>query len=452
MSQLCASYSSGYPCRVEAFRMSLRRNALLLILLTVLSGIAGAWSVDVISGRLWALPAALLLAGLAYEVVLLGRYAVEIEARVPQYWPLARSQPVELVFRQRSQRSLSIQVALFSPPEFASQPRVETLRLDSGTAAVATLSAAPRRLGRYAWPSPPIRVGGVLGLAWWPRSIAIDRTVTVVPDTAGAVEHGKGDHGGGTQSARTVGSGAEVLQLREYRKGDPLRVVDWKATARRRRLVSRDFSEDQHLEVLVAIDAGRASALGAGEVDRLSLYVNVAARCAERAVALDDAVGVMVFAAQPLALLPPARGEAAVARIRDLLTACRVQQSESNPVLAAAAIRSVVQRRSLIVFLTDLEDAAAGEQLARAVRLLTPKHLPFIAGFQSPHIEALSLAEAHEPLNAYRALAAVEYANTVAGNVRALRALGAAALTARPADLDRAVIDAYRSFRATRRI
>jgi len=432
--------------------MSLRRNALLLILLTGVFGIVGSWSTDPTLGRLWALPAALLLLGLAYEAAMLGRHAVELDARVPEYWPLARSRPVELVFRQSSRRGLSIQVALSAPPEFASQSRVETLKLNSGTASVAMLSSAPRRLGRYAWPSPKIRVGGVLNLAWWPRNTAIDRTVTVVPDIGGAVEHGKGDHGVGAQFARTGGPGAEVLQLRDYRRGDPLRVVDWKATARRGRLVSRDFSEDQHLEVVVAIDAGRASALGAGEVDRLSLYVNVAARFAERAVSMDDAVGVMVFAAQPLAMLPPARGEAAVARIRDLLAACRVQQSESNPVLAAAGIRAMAQRRSLILFLTDLEDASAGEQLVRAVRLLTPKHLPFIAGFQSPGIEALPLAEAREALNAYRALAAVEYVNTVEGNVRALRALGAAALTARPADLDRAVMDAYRSFREKRRI
>jgi uncharacterized protein (DUF58 family) len=432
--------------------MSLRRNALLLILLTGVFGIVGSWSADPLSGRLWALPAALLLSGLAYEATMLGRHALELDARVPEYWPLARSQPVELVFRQRSRPSMSIQVALSAPPEFASQSRVETLKLNSGTPAVVLLSSAPRRLGRYAWPSPKIRVGGVLSLAWWSRNVAIDRTVTVVPDTSGAVERGKGDHGVGAQVARTGGSGAEVLQLREYRRGDPLRGVDWKATARRGQLVSRDFSEDQHLEVVVAIDAGRASALGAGEVDRLSLYVNVAARFAERAVSMDDAVGVMVFAAQPLAMLPPARGEAAVARIRDLLAACRVQESESNPVLAAAGIRAMAQRRSLILFLTDLEDAAAGEQLVRAVRLLTPKHLPFIAGLRQPDIEALSLAEAHEALNAYRALAAVDYVNTVEANVRALRALGAAALTARPADLDRAVMEAYRSFRDKRRI
>ncbi len=432
--------------------MSLRQNALLLILLTGVLAIVGTWSATPELRHWWALPAALLFAGLAYEVAVLSRCVVELAVKVPEYWPLARAQPVNFVFQQRSPRNVSVQVVLSAPEEFAAQSRIETLELPPGVATAATLTAAPRRLGRYAWPAPTLRAGGALGLAWWSRSLAVDRTVTVVPDVTGLVERSRGDENAGVQPARAAGAGAEVLQLRDYRKGDPLRAVDWKATARRGRLVSRDFSEDQHLEVIVAIDVGRASALGAGEADRLSLYVNVAARFAERAASLDDAVGVLLFAAQPLAALAPARGDAAVARIRDLLTACRAQQSESNPVLAAARIHSMAQRRSLILILTDLEDAAAGEQLGRAVRLLTPKHLPFVAGFRSVRIEALASACARDASGAYQALAAVEYTDTVARNVRALRALGAAALTARPADLDSAVIDAYRQFRQQRRI
>jgi uncharacterized protein (DUF58 family) len=432
--------------------MSLRQNALLLILLTGVLAIVGTWSASPELSHWWALPAALLLAGLAYEAAVLSRCLIELEVQAPEYWPLARPQPVRFVFRQDSRRKLALQVALSAPEEFTTQPRIETLQLVAGAATVTTLICAPRRMGRYSWPAPMLRVGGVLHLAWWSRLCSADCSATVVPDVESSFEQSHVDEGAGAQPARTAGSGAEVLQLRDYRKGDPLRAVDWKATARRGRLISRDFSEDQHLEVIVAIDAGRASALGAGDADRLSLYVNAAARFAERAASLDDAVGVVVFAAQPLAMLAPARGEAAVARIRDLLTACRVQQSESNPVLAAARIHAMAQRRSLILILTDLEDASAGEQLLKAVRLLTPKHLPFIAGFHSTRVEALASAPASDPFGAYRALAAVEYVNTVEGNVRALRALGAAALTARPAELDRAVIDAYRQFRLRRRV
>ncbi len=114
--------------------------------------------------------------------------------------------------------------------------------------------------------------------------------------------------GGGMRAHINQGAGAEILQLREYRAGDPQNAIDWKATARRGRLISRDYTEDQHLDIVIAIDAGRTSALRAGDLDRLGHYINLAARFAEHAVAQDDRVGVMLFADQPLATLAPGRG------------------------------------------------------------------------------------------------------------------------------------------------
>jgi len=432
--------------------MSLRRNALIWILLTGVLGILGQWSASAALARAWMLPAALLLTALAYEAVVASSARVTMEVLAPARWPLGRTQPVELVFRQRARRSMRIEVVLRAPDDFAHTPRVQVLGLASGAAGSARLEAAARRLGRYAWPQPLLRVGGVLGFAWWSRPVKVEFTVTVIPDIVGRLDEIAGAHRAGERPTWIRGAGSENLDLRDYRRGDPLRVIDWKASARRRRLVSRDFSADQHLDIMVAIDAGRASGLGAGEVDRLSLCVNVAARLAQRATQLSDAVGVLAFAAQPLAALAPARGEAAVVRIRSLLAACRPQPSESNPVLAAARIRGLLERRSLVLILTDVQDASAGEQLLEAVRLLAPKHFPFIAGVESARIAALPRAAASEPIGAYRALAAIEYENTVAGNLRALRSLGAAALTARPENLDRTVFEAYREFRERRRV
>ena len=62
---------------------------------------------------------------------------------------------------------------------------------------------------------------------------------------------------GGARARRIVGAGAELYQLRAYVRGDPSSRIDWKATARTRALVTREYTEDQHLDVLVAIDAGQ---------------------------------------------------------------------------------------------------------------------------------------------------------------------------------------------------
>lgn len=430
--------------------MSLRRNALLLILATGLIAIVGEW--NPVLGRAWCLPAALLLIGLAYESLAVSRYVLHLHLQGPERWLLGRSIEMRYVLEQDARLLIPVELLLSAPDEFNAEPRVERLRLARAVPATTVLLAAARRLGGHAWPSPALRIGGPLGLSWWSRRTHVARTVTVVPDVIDRLEQAAGALHAGGERTRNAGAGAEILQLRDYRHGDPLRNIDWKASARRGRLISRDMSEDQHLEVIIAIDAGRASGLGAGEIDRLGLSVNIAARLAQRAVALDDAVGVLIFASQPLAALAPARGDAAVIRIRELLAACRVQPAESNPVLAAVRIRTMVHRRSLVVILTDLEDASAGEQLLEAVQLLAPKHFTFIAGFESARIEASARAVVDEPLGAYRALAAVQYQNTLIASVRALRSLGAAALTARPEHLDRAVLEAYAASRSRRRI
>lgn len=430
--------------------MSLRRNALLLILLTGLLAIGGEWSVAL--ARWWSLPLAALLLGLTYETAVVQRIQLQLRLAAAQRWLLGRPQRLQFIFRQSDSAVLQVQAALSAPREMGAQPRVETLKLRRGIETSTTLEAVGRRLGTLAWPPPVLRLAGPLGLAWWPKRIAAACNVTVVPDLLVRSSMARGGRQAGEQRGRIAGAGTEVLQLREYRRGDPLRIIDWKASARRMRPISRDMTEDQHLEVIVAVDAGRASGLAAGAVDRLSLYINVAARLAQHAAELEDAVGLLVFAAQPLAAVAAARGDAAVARVRKALSACHVQPEESNPVLAAARIRTLTHRRSLIVLLTDLEDASATEQLVQAARLLSPKHFVLIAGCESTRIEALTAARTGEPLGAYRALAAIEYCNSVAGNVRALRALGAAAITARPAHLDRAIFDAYREHRRRRRV
>lgn len=430
--------------------MSLRRNALLLILLAGLLAILGEWSAGF--ARWWCLPIAVLLLGLAYETIGLGHIGLQLRLESAERWLLGRPQRLTLAFRQNGRELLWVQAAIAAPEEIAAEPRIETLKLPRDLETPTSLEAVGRRLGTVAWPSPSIRVGGNLGLAWWPRRLAADCSITVVPDLVVQSGAARGRRSMGEDRARATGAGAEILQLREYRRGDPLRLIDWKASARRQRPIVREMTEDQHLEIIVAIDAGRASGLAAGEVDRLSHYVNVAARFAQRAAELDDAVGLLVFAAKPLVALAPARGDAGVTRVRKLLSACRVQGGESNPVLAAARIRTMSHRRSLVVLLTDLEDASATEQLVQAMRLLRPKHFALVAGLESARIAALPQARTREPLGAYRALAAVEYCNTLAANVRALHALGAAALTARPEHLDRAVLHAYLEHRQQRRI
>jgi uncharacterized protein (DUF58 family) len=192
--------------------------------------------------------------------------------------------------------------------------------------------------------------------------------------------------------------------------------------------------------------------LRAGDLDRFGHYANIAARFAEHAVAHDDQVGLVIFADRPLASIAPGRGVGTVARIRALLTAAQPAAAESNPLNAVLRIRTLVRHRSLVVMLTDLDDATVAGQLAAAARLLLPKHLPLVAGLASAEAQTLAHARAANWLGPYESLAAQEYVTRLSRNAAALRALGAPTLLALPDQMERAVLNAYAEFRLRRRV
>ena len=432
--------------------MGLRQNALILLLLTAIIAIAGDWSGQSQLARLWCAPAGLLLLGLAYERWIVVRASPRLELHAPERWFLGRATPVHFVVVHRLARAMSVEVAPSAAPEVSMDRSVRVLVAAGDASEGDMLPATARRLGRYQWPSFRARVGGVLGLAWWPQELAAGGEFRVVPDIVREAERARGANARGAVAAQRSGSGGEILQLREYRPGDPQRSIDWKASARVRRLVSRDFSEDQQLDIIVAVDSGRASGLAAGDTDRLALYANVAARLAQRAVSLDDRIGLLVYAERPLAAVAPGHGSSAVARVRALLAEMSVQPVDSNHALAAMRIRSLVRHRSLVVLLTDLDDLTLAGEMRSAIRLLLPKHLPFVAALASERVSTLAQRTATDDQDVYRVLAAQEYQNALSRNAASLRALGAPTVLASSFELDDAVLTAYESFRRRRRI
>ena len=276
--------------------------------------------------------------------------------------------------------------------------------------------------------------------------------MAVAPDTLIRARGRPRGNPAGARPRRVIGAGSELHQLRGYVPGDSLARIDWKATARSRRLVTREFSEDQHLDVLVAIDAGRLSRVRAGRLDRFGVYANVVARFAEIVVPNDDRIGMIVFADRPLVVCPPDRGLPAVTRIRRTLAQLSVQAAESDPLAAAVRIRGMLKHRGLIVLLTDLDDASVADQLVRAVKLLSPPHLVVVAGIHSPEISDLARREAHDWQDSWISLAAQEHETRAESQRALLRRLGAPVIAATEELLEQKVLAEYESLRRSRRI
>ena len=432
--------------------MSVRNRTLILAALIALLAIAGEWSGVGGAARFWCLPAALLLLAIAYDGWVARRAGLSLKVLAPARWLLARPVPVALEISHGGPRVLELELAPDAPAAVACSRAIRALSVPPGHTVLVDLTAVPRRLGSLEWPALRARIAGPLRLAWWTLPLGDAKAVRVVPDLLGREGAVTGVARAGERATARRGSGGEVLHLRAYQPGDSFRTIDWKASARLGRLTSRDFAEDQHLEIVIAIDVGRSSAIACGDLDRLGHYVNLAARLAERATAQDDRVGLVVFGDRPLAALAPGRGTAAVSRIRALLASLEAQRGDSNPIHAAARIRTLVRRRCLVILLTEIDDAATGSQLLGAVRLLRPLHLPMVVGVRSAALDAFASEPAHDWLDPFRTLAGEENRRRVGRNAAALRALGVVALSPRPEHLEHEVFEAYARFRRERRV
>jgi uncharacterized protein (DUF58 family) len=338
------------------------------------------------------------------------------------------------------------------PTGVEAEERTCVIRAPRGGVGRERVSLLPVRLGVQVWPEIPARVLGRFGLAWWGRALQPAQSISVAPDTLRAPRRRPSGRTTGMRPRRTVGAGSELHQLREYVQGDPISRIDWKATARKGQFITREFTEDQHLDVLVAIDAGRLSRVRAGRLDRFGLYSNIAARLAEVVTPNDDRVGLVVFSDRTLAVCAPERGAAAITRIRHALERLNVEAAESDPVAAAVRIRSMLKHRTLVIVLTDLDDAAVAEQLARSVRLLSPPHLVVVAGVHSAEIAALAHREAAGWRDPWIALAAQEHESRANAQRLLLRKLGAPVIATKEELLEQAVFTEYESLRRSRRV
>ena len=214
----------------------------------------------------------------------------------------------------------------------------------------------------------------------------------------------------------------------------------------------RVFSQEQRLDIVVIVDCGRGSYIQCGAMDRLHHYINIAARLTDFAIQHDDSIACIAYADQIIAHIAMSGNIKAVKNIRHLLTKLRIIPNESNPLLVALELKRFLKRRSLVIFLTEIEQAEASTQLIQAMHLLRAKHHLLVASINDPDINALIYHPSQQWLAPYQKLAALEYLRGRELTINKLRKSGVSIITA-PADhLDGEVLNYYQRLHHSREL
>jgi len=278
-------------------------------------------------------------------------------------------------------RALRVALKDDAPDEFSVDREVSTLPVSAKSRAKLHYVATPDKRGRFEFGDLNVRVLGPLGLAWHERRVSAAVAVSVYPDMRGASRLLLSDAALdfvnlGLRQLRRDGRGSEFARLRDYAQGDSVRDVDWKATARRSRPVTRVMESERSQTVLIGVDAGRSMAARVDGLTKLDHAVNAALFLAFVAVKNGDRVGLVVFADGVKSYLAPAAGRLQYRKIVDALYTAKTNLTYVDYLALFKELNVRLVKRSLLCVFTDFIDEDQAATMVDPLRRLAKRHVP----------------------------------------------------------------------------
>jgi len=319
-------------------------------------------------------------------------------------------------------------------------------------------SAKGRMRGEFPVGPAALRAIGTLGLVQrtfvYPPSELGAASITVTPSLSGVrrlrlltVQHRLRD--AGVRAIRRRGEGTTFANLREYVRGDDPRHIDWKASARRQKVISREYAVEQGQTVVIAVDAGRLMTQLADPYSRFEYALSSALVLADVAIASGDFTGLIVFDDSIRAWVPPARGHAALQRIRDALIPLQPTMVEPDYALAFRTLAARHRKRSLIVIYTDVVDTRASHSIIAHTARSTARHLPIVVALRNDRLAAAAVPSSRHATSAlFESAAAEELISAREEALARMRQSGVSVLDVSPHKLTASVINRYLEVKA----
>jgi uncharacterized protein (DUF58 family) len=342
-----------------------------------------------------------------------GRRGFTARRSLPQPFALGLRQTVQVVVSHPRAGGLEGAVADHAPLALNPSPRELTSRFDeTGTIRVEYTTQPPHR-GAFAFGPVDVR-------AWRPRGfwirqarIPLPATAPVYPDVHPVRRYQLTLRRGvrvlpGQRRSRPPGAATAFAGLRDYTPGDDVRRISWKASARRDQPVTIEVEAERGQQAIIALDCGRLMTAPAGVLTKLDQAVNAALLLAWVAQSHGDRVGMLTFSDGVRRFAAPQRGPAQISLLNRMLYEVQPEYTEPDFGEAFAYLARRVNRRSLVVVLTDVLDPEASRDLVSHALRLGARHLVLVVAMADPEVLAARDAPISGPARAYEWAAAEE--------------------------------------------
>jgi len=252
----------------------------------------------------------------------------------------------------------------------------------------------------------------------------------------------------GVHKKRTIGHSMEFDHIKEYTRGDDVRMLNWKATARRENLMVNTYVEERSQQVYCVIDKGRNMKMPFEGLTLLDYAINSTLIFSNVALQKGDKAGLATIAAQQVDILPASNKKTQLNKVLEMLYAQETQWEESDYERLSISLRRAFNQRSLLILFTNFESMPGLQRQLPYLRKLARYHLLLVVFFENTALKKVTEQQASGVEEIYKQVIAQQFAYEKKLIARELSQYGIMSLLVTPQQLTIQVINKYLELKA----
>lgn len=323
---------------------------------------------------------------------------------------------VKIVIQNRYPFTVNTEIIDELPAQFQKRDFSIKCRLKAGEEKTLHYSLRPVERGAYYFGKLNVYIQSMLGLAERRFSSESGAMVPVYPSFLRMRQYqlmaeAAQTEQSGNKRMRKIGHSMEFEQIKEYVQGDDVRILNWKATARKGSLMVNSYIDEKSQQVYCIIDKGRLMKMPFNEVTLLDYAINASLVLCNVALQKNDKFGMITFDHKAGSTLLADRKPVQLEKVLQLLYNQQTGFMESDFESLYTRVRTWIKQRSLLVLFTNFESLSGLHRQLPYLKRLAKYHLLLVVFFENTELTNKAEADVKDMEDLYIRTIAGKFVN-----------------------------------------
>ncbi len=252
----------------------------------------------------------------------------------------------------------------------------------------------------------------------------------------------------GVRKIRRLGHSMEFEKIKSYVRGDDIRTINWKATARTGDLMVNTFTDAREQQVYALIDKGRAMKMPFEGMTLLDYAINATLSLLNIVMLKHDRAGLLTFSNQVGNIVAAERRSGQMQHIMEALYQQQTEFKESDYEMLLTTVHKKISHRSLLLLFTNFETRSSLDRQLPYLKRMAERHLVCVIFFQNTLLKQIYEAQPDNMEGIYIKTIADRFDYEKKQIVKELRRHGILAVLTTPGQLTVDVINKYLELKA----